>query len=209
MVEFICPESEQSEPQIAYEAAVNFMESRIALIRREAADECVWFLSHPPLYTRGTGACDTDLLCARLPVYSSGRGGAFTYHGPGQRVIYLMLDLQARQIMVRDYVVRLAQWISAVLADFDVDAYPDPHAVGVWVETPERAKIAAIGIRVRHWISFHGVSLNIAPDLRHYDGIVPCGIREYPMTSLAQLGRTVSMSAIDAALIKHFDAFFS
>lgn len=163
-------------------------------------------LEHPPLYTSGTSAKPGDLLNpGSFPVYEAGRGGEFTYHGPGQRVAYVMLDLNRRGKDVRAFVQSLEGWIIAALGEFNLSAGVREGRIGVWVETRDGrdAKIAAIGIRVRKWVSFHGISLNVAPNLNHFDGIVPCGIRDFGVTSLADLGLSVSMDEVDAALIKH------
>ena len=167
------------------------------------ADEMVWLLEHPPLYTSGTSAKPSDLIEQRFPVYETGRGGEFTYHGPGQRIGYVMLDLKKRERMdVRAYVKSLEQWIIATLAEFGVAAFTREGRIGVWVDKPKggEAKIAALGIRVRKWVTFHGISINVNPDLSHYAGIVPCGIREYGVTSLKALGIDASMEEVDTAL---------
>lgn len=209
MVEIIRPAHTDTEPLISYRDALSFMDARVAEIRNGSADECVWLLSHPSLYTRGVRARACDLRDPdRFPVYDSGRGGQFTYHGPGQRVIYLMLDLRRREQDIRGFVHRQAAWIARVLNEFGIEAHPDSEQIGVWVDMPRRAKIAAIGVRVRHWISLHGSALNVSPDLSHYDGIVPCGIENCVMTSLADLGHKVSMDEVDDVLVAHFDTFF-
>jgi lipoyl(octanoyl) transferase len=196
------------------------MEARAAAIAAGDARECVWLLEHPPIYTGGSSAKAQDLLDARFPVFSTGRGGQFTYHGPGQRVAYVMLDLTRRQRDVRALVCALESWIIATLADFGVTGERRAARVGVWVERPEKAKgplgetaedkIAAIGIRLRQWVSFHGVALNVAPDLTHFSGIAPCGVRDAHLgvTSLADLGVAADMQAVDAALRKNFEAIF-
>jgi lipoyl(octanoyl) transferase len=188
-----------------YPEAVARMEARVAAIRAGLAPELVWLVQHPPLYTAGTSAHDTELLQpGRLPVYRTGRGGRFTYHGPGQRVAYVMLDLARRGADVRDYVRRLEEWIIAALGQFGVQGQRRPGLAGVWVPAGQgHAKIAAIGVRVRHWITYHGISLNVAPDLSDYAGIVPCGIApgdNAGVTSLAALGVKADMAAVDAAL---------
>jgi lipoyl(octanoyl) transferase len=199
----------------AYPEAVAAMEARVAAIVEGRAAEAVWLVEHPPLYTAGTSARDGDLLDRRFPVYRSGRGGQFTYHGPGQRVAYVMLDLQRRRPDVRAFVGALEAWIIATLASFGVRAVCRTDRIGVWVPRPGRGegaedKIAAIGIRIRRWVSFHGIALNVDPDLTHFDGIVPCGIRapQFGVTSLADLGMAVTMPQIDAELRRQFERLF-
>ena len=196
-----------SQKPVPYEAAVSVMEARVARIAARQADEMVWLLEHPPIYTSGTSAKANDLLTPdRFPVYETGRGGEFTYHGPGQRVIYVMLDIKRRTNDVRSFVALLETWLIAVLASFGVSGRTREERVGVWVERPalgkgREDKIAAIGIRVRRWVSFHGMSLNVEPDLEHFSGIVPCGIRGYGTTSLADLGaRDAGMNQVDDVL---------
>jgi len=199
---------------VAYPDAVAAMEARVAAIRAGEAGELAWLVEHPPLYTAGTSARPADLIEPdRFPVYASGRGGQYTYHGPGQRVAYLMLDLAARKPDVRAYVSALEDWLIATVGHFGVRAVRRPGAVGVWVPRPEKGegradKIAAIGIRVRRWVTFHGVALNVAPSLEHYSGIVPCGIATEGVTSLADLGVTTTMADVDAALRREFEARF-
>ena len=189
-----------SDEPVAYPEAVAWMEARAERIARGHAPECVWLLEHPPLYTAGTSARVEDLVApARLPVHATGRGGQYTYHGPGQRVAYVMLDLTRRRPDLRAYVASLEGWLIATLSAFNVRGERREDRVGIWVRRPERNpdaedKIAAIGIRVRRWVSFHGISLNVEPDLSHFSGIVPCGIREHGVTSLIDLGRLVSMA---------------
>lgn len=200
-----------SDAPVPYPEAVAAMERRVAAIRAGAAPEMVWLLEHPPLYTAGTSAKPTDLLKARFPVYQTGRGGQYTYHGPGQRVAYVMLDLRRRGGDVRRFVCQLKDWLIATLAGFGVHAGRREGRIGVWVDRGTQggdAKIAALGVRVRHWITFHGVSLNVAPDLGHYDGIVPCGIDDAGVTSLVDLGITASMAEVDAALKHCFETAF-
>jgi lipoyl(octanoyl) transferase len=207
-----------SDQPVAYDEAVAAMERRIAAIRDESAPELVWLLEHPPLYTAGTSARAEDLLDPdRLPVYRSGRGGQYTYHGPGQRIAYVLLDLNRRGRDVRCHVWRLEEWIIATLARFDVKGERRDGRVGVWVVSPggrdgHEDKIAAIGVRVRRWVSYHGVALNVDPELDHFRGIVPCGIAPessgHGVTSLATLGITASMPEIDNALRATFDAVF-
>jgi lipoyl(octanoyl) transferase len=193
-----------SQELVGYEDAVAQMEARVADIHNNKSDEMVWLLEHPPLYTAGTSAKDADLLDARFPVYKTGRGGEHTYHGPGQRVAYVMLDLKKRQQTpdIKKYVWQLEEWIIQTLMTFNIQGERRAGRVGIWVVTPQgEKKIAAIGVRIRHWISFHGVSVNIDPDLDHFNGIVPCGISEYGVTSLScVLGRTVSLSEFDKVL---------
>ncbi len=197
-----------------YGEAVAFMEARAAGIARGGARECVWLLEHPPLYTAGTSARPADLVAPdRFPVHPSGRGGQYTYHGPGQRVAYVMLDLNRRRTDLRAYVASLEAWLIATLDAFNVRAERREDRVGVWVRRPEKGagvedKIAAIGIRVRRWVSFHGVSLNVEPDLTHFSGIIPCGVSEHGVTSLADLGRIVSLPEVDMQLRAHFEAIF-
>ncbi len=190
-----------------YPDALTAMEQRVADIIAGNADELIWLVEHPPLYTGGTSAKASDLLEQRFPVYDTGRGGEYTYHGPSQRVVYLMLDLkkraeaQGKQPDLRAYVKQLEQWIINALAQFDVKGEVRNGRVGVWVERENsEAKIAALGIRVRKWVSFHGIAINVAPDLSHYNGIVPCGISDFGVTSLADLGKNVSMDEMDEAL---------
>jgi lipoyl(octanoyl) transferase len=195
---------------VAYPDAVAAMEKRVAAIREGHAAELVWLLEHPALFTAGTSARDEDLLDPLgLPVFKSGRGGQYTYHGPGQRIAYVLLDLAARDRDVRAHVRRLEHWLSAVLAELGVRGERRADRVGLWVEHGGgEAKIAAIGVRIRHWVTYHGVSLNVAPNLDHYRGIVPCGIREHGVTSLSDLGVEVTMDEIDRAARKTFDAVF-
>jgi lipoyl(octanoyl) transferase len=197
-----------------YPEALAAMEARVEAIIAGDAPECVWLLEHPPLYTAGTSAKEADLLDdGGLPVYRTGRGGQFTWHGPGQRVVYLMLDLSKRGQDVRAFVRRIEAWVTDALADLGVAAGCRSGRPGLWVPRPEKGvdredKIAAIGIRVRRWVSFHGVSINIAPDLSHFAGIVPCGISDQGVTSLADLGRPAAMAAVDAALLDAFPRHF-
>ncbi|WP_164516369.1 lipoyl(octanoyl) transferase LipB [Minwuia thermotolerans] len=200
---------ESAEP-VDYPAAVEWMEHRAAAIRDEGADECVWLLEHPPLYTAGTSADAADLLTPdRFPVHRTGRGGEYTYHGPGQRVGYVMLDLRRRGPDVRRFVNDLERWVIGTLAEFGIAGERRQGRVGVWVETAEgEKKIAALGIRLRRWVSFHGIAINLNPDLDHFGGIVPCGISDYGVTSFADLGVTASMADLDAALKKKFSEVF-
>jgi lipoyl(octanoyl) transferase len=206
-----------SDGLIPYEAAVQFMEARARAIREEGAPELVWFLEHPPLYTSGTSAKASDLRDpARFPVFDAGRGGEYTYHGPGQRVAYMMLDVARRGRDVRAFVHNLEAWIIAALAAFNVEAGPRDGRVGVWVDRTQSGgplredKIAAIGVRLKKWVSFHGISLNVEPDLEHFTGITPCGISDprYGVTSLVDLGIPASMDEVDMALKDAFETVF-
>ena len=193
-----------------YPDAVAFMEERVARIHEGSAGELVWLVEHPPIYTAGTSARDEDLIDARFPVFKTGRGGQFTYHGPGQRVGYVMLDLKRRGTDVRAFVRDLEEWLIRTLARFNVKGERREGRVGIWVVTGKREeKIAAIGVRVRHWVTFHGVSLNVDPDLSHFSGIVPCGVREHGVTSLAALGLPVTMADVDVALKGAFADVFA
>lgn len=196
-----------SDTLVPYEEAVAFMESRVQQIIDGTADEMVWLLEHPPLYTAGTSATGGDLLEARFPVHQTGRGGQYTYHGPGQRIAYVMLDLRKRGQDLRRYVQQLEEWIILTLKEFGVQGLIREGRVGVWVENPE-AKIAALGVRVSKWVTFHGIAINVSPDLSHYVGIVPCGISEFGVTSLKALGAKHEMNAVDAALQKTFKSVF-
>ena len=195
---------------VAYPEAVAEMEARVAAIRAGRAPETVWLLEHPPLYTAGTSARAEDLLAPeRFPVYRTGRGGQYTYHGPGQRVGYVMLDLKTRGADVRGFVQGLEDWLIRTLAHFNVTGERRAGRVGIWVERGGReCKIAAIGVRVRRWVTYHGVALNVEPDLTHFEGIVPCGIREHGVTSLADLGLPVTLADADVALRETFDEVF-
>ena len=202
-----------------YEDALAFMEDRASAIAQGTADECVWLLEHPPLYTAGTSAKREDLTDPdRFPVYDARRGGQYTYHGPGQRVVYVMLDVGRRGRDVRAFVQQLEAWVIAALDEFNIKGHIRDGRVGVWVERPDKPlmangtlaedKIAAIGIRLRKWVSFHGISINVEPDLEHFSGIVPCGITQHGVTSLVDLGLPVTMDDLDLALRKTFDAVF-
>jgi lipoyl(octanoyl) transferase len=197
---------------VDYRAAVEEMEGRVAAIRAGKAAELIWLLEHPPLYTAGTSARDQDLLDPqRLPVHRTGRGGQYTYHGPGQRIAYVMLDLRRRGHDVRCHVYRLEEWIIRTLARFEVRGERRDGRVGIWVVQPsgKEEKIAAIGVRVRQWITYHGVALNVDPDLQHYRGIIPCGIVGHGVTSLAGLGVVATMEEVDLALRCTFAETFS
>lgn len=204
-----------SDLPVPYPEAVDFMEKRAAEIRAGTAPETIWLLEHPPLYTAGTSAKSGDLLAPdRFPVYETGRGGQFTYHGPGQRVIYVMLDVKKRGADVRQFVRDLEAWVIETLTRFNVKAERREGRVGLWVADGTREdKIAAIGIRLRHWVSFHGISINVDPDLSHFNGIVPCGISEslttpFGVTSLAKLGQMATMPELDIALKAAFADVF-
>lgn len=214
MVEWIT-----SDGLTEYQTALAFMEQRAAAIAAGTAEECVWLLEHPPLYTAGTSARLQDLTDPdRFPVHQTRRGGQYTYHGPGQRVVYVMLDVGRRGHDVRRFVQQLETWVIAALAEFNVTGHIRDGRVGVWVERDDKPltangakaedKIAAIGIRLRKWISFHGISINVEPDLSHFDGIVPCGIRDHGVTSLVDLGLPVTMDDLDAALKATFTKAF-
>jgi lipoyl(octanoyl) transferase len=196
---------------VPYPEAVATMEARVAAIHTGTEPELVWLLEHPPLYTAGTSAAAIDLLDpARLPVFKTGRGGQYTYHGPGQRVAYVMLDLARRGRDVGCHVWRLEEWMIRVLARFGIAGERRPGRVGVWVARNGREeKIGAIGVRVRHWVTYHGLALNVDPDLGHYAGIVPCGIAEHGVTSMAALGVKATMTDIDTALRATFDDVFA
>lgn len=194
---------------LPYPEAVAFMEARAAAIADGTAPDLVWLVEHPPIYTAGTSAHEEDLLDPRFPVYPTGRGGQYTYHGPGQRVGYVMLNLKPRGGDVRKYVHDLEEWIIRALKRFDVTAERREGRVGIWVvRGTQEDKIAAIGVRVRRWVTFHGIALNVAPDLSHFGGIVPCGIRGHGVTSLADLGITASMTEVDTALKAAFEEVF-
>nr|HEV8009858.1 lipoyl(octanoyl) transferase LipB [Bradyrhizobium sp.] len=204
-----------SEAQVPYPEAIAAMEARVAAIAARQAPELVWLLEHPPLYTSGTSGKPGDLLDARFPMFTTGRGGQLTYHGPGQRVAYVMLDLKQRRPDVRAFVAGLEEWVIRALAAFDVTGERREDRVGVWVQRPDKGagfedKIAAIGVRLRHWVSFHGIAINVAPDLTHFAGIVPCGVADprYGITSLADLGRAATMADIDVALRQAFEEVF-
>jgi len=202
--------------RVGYESALAFMAARATAIAQGEAPELVWLVEHPPLYTAGTSARPQELIEARFPVYTAGRGGQFTYHGPGQRVGYVMLDLKHRAQDVRRFVATLEEWNIRTLANFGVRGERRDDRVGVWVRRPDKGpgvfedKIAAIGVRVQRWVTLHGFALNVAPDLSHFSGIVPCGIAEprYGITSLADLGRQVSMAEVDRTLRAEFEPLF-
>jgi lipoyl(octanoyl) transferase len=197
---------------LPYPEAVAFMEARAAAIAEGTAPELVWLIEHPPIYTAGTSAREEDLLDPRFPVFKTGRGGQYTYHGPGQRVGYVMLNLRPRGGDVRKYVHDIEEWLIRALKRFDVKGERRSDRVGIWVvhgsQGSQEDKIAAIGVRVRRWVTFHGFALNVAPDLSHFGGIVPCGIRGHGVTSLKDLGVTASMSEVDLALRAAFEEVF-
>ncbi len=200
-----------SERPQAYPEAVAAMEARVAEIRAGRAPELVWLLEHPPLYTAGTSADDADLVDpTRFPVYRTGRGGQYTYHGPGQRVAYVMLDLQRRGGDLRRYVCDLEDWLIRALARFNVKGERREGRVGIWIarDAGREDKIAAVGVRVRRWVTYHGVALNVDPDLGHFEGIVPCGVREHGVTSLVDLGLPVTLADADVALRAAFEEVF-
>jgi lipoyl(octanoyl) transferase len=204
-----------STTPVPYADALAAMEARVGAIAAGTTGELVWLLEHPPLYTAGTSAKPADLVEARFPVHAAGRGGQFTYHGPGQRVAYVMLDLRRRGADIRRFVATLEAWLIRTLAAFAVVGERREDRIGVWVRRPDKGdghedKIAAIGIRVKHWVSLHGISLNVAPDLSHFAGIVPCGVADtrYGVTSLVDLGHAVSFSAVDAVLRREFEPLF-
>ncbi len=204
----------KSDDLVNYQQAVARMEQRIGEISANDAAELIWLLQHPPLYTAGTSANNNDLLTPeRFPVFATGRGGQYTYHGPGQRIAYIMLDLKRRTPDVRLYVARLEEVLIRTLSAFDVIGERREDRVGVWVRRPDKGvdvedKIAAIGIRVRKWVTFHGLSLNVNPDLEHFDGIVACGVKGHGITSLHDLGKMVSLEDVDEVLLREFTAVF-
>ena len=206
-----CIEWRVSDGLVPYDESLAFMEQRAAAIRAGEARECVWLLQHPPLFTAGTSADPSELINPLdLPVYEAGRGGRYTYHGPGQRVGYLMLDLEKRGRDVRRLVHSLEGWMIATLAELGIPAHRAPGRIGIWVgEGPREAKVAALGIRVKRWVTLHGFSINVDPDLSHFGGIVPCGISEFGVTSLADLGKETPMSGVDAALKRSFRHFLN
>ena len=199
-----------AEAPVPYPEALAWMEVRAAAVAAGDAREAVWLVEHPPLYTSGTSADPTELLDPRFPVFVAGRGGRYTYHGPGQRVVYLVLDIGKCGRNVRCFIHAVEGWVIAALARLGVKAWRAPSRVGVWTENAGcEAKIGAIGIRVRRWVSMHGFSINVAPDLSHFDGIVPCGLSEFSVTSLQQLGIATNMTELDAALSAEFGPFLA
>ena len=200
-----------SDCPVAYEEALAFMEERAAAIRAGEARECIWLLEHPPLFTAGTSADPAELTNPQqFPVYEAGRGGRYTYHGPGQRVGYVMLDLEKRGKDIRCFVHALEGWMIDTLAALGVSAHRADGRIGIWVgEGPDEAKIGALGVRVKRWVTLHGFALNVAPDLTHFGGIVPCGIAEFGVTSLAELGKQIPLTRVDAALKGSFPSFLN
>ena len=200
-----------SEGLVPYEEAFAFMEQRAADIRAGTAGECVWLLEHPPLFTAGTSADPAELFNpSGFPVYDAGRGGRYTYHGPGQRVVYLMLDLDRRGRDIRRFVHSLEGWIIATLADLGVAAHRADGRIGIWVgDGAGEKKIAALGVRVKRWVTLHGIAINVSPDLAHFGGIVPCGISEFGVTSLSALGNNASQADVDRSLERNFPSFLN
>ena len=200
-----------SESLVPYEEALAFMDERAAAIRAGGASECVWLLEHPPLFTAGTSADPAELINPLdFPVHEAGRGGRYTYHGPGQRVGYVMLDLDKRGRDVRRLVRVLEGWIIESLADLGVQAHRAQGRIGIWVgDGPQEAKIAALGIRIKRWVTLHGFSINVDPDLSHFSGIIPCGIADFGVTSLANQGKEMPLSRVDAALKRSFPRFLN
>lgn len=200
-----------SDGQVPYEEALRFMEGRAAAIRERSASECVWLLEHPPLFTAGTSADPAELMNPqRFPVFEAGRGGRYTYHGPGQRVGYVMLDLEKRGKDIRCFVHALEGWMIDTLADLGVEAHRAPGRIGIWVGNGrDEAKIGALGVRVKRWVTLHGFAINVSPDLSHFGGIVPCGIHEFGVTSLDQQGKQMSLTTVDAALKRSFQRFLN
>ena len=198
-----------SDAPVAYEEALAFMEERAAAIRSGQARECVWLLEHPPLFTAGTSADPNELTNPQaFPVYEAGRGGRYTYHGPGQRVGYVMLDLERRGKDVRCFVHALEQWMIDALARFGVNAHRSEGRIGIWVgDDANEAKIGALGVRVKRWVTLHGFSINVNPNLDHFSGIVPCGISDFGVASLASLGKQIPLASVDAALEGEFHRF--
>ena len=209
----IPPEIEwrESHEPVPYPEALAFMEQRAAAIRAGSAKECIWLVEHPPLFTAGTSADPADLTNPQqFPVYEAGRGGRYTYHGPGQRVGYVMLDLEKRGKDIRCFVHALEGWMIDALAGLGVSAHRAPGRIGIWVgEGPGEAKIGALGVRVKRWVTLHGFALNVAPDLAHFGGIVPCGIADYGVTSLAELGKQMPLTRVDTALKRSFLLFLN
>jgi lipoyl(octanoyl) transferase len=200
-----------SEALVAYDEALGFMEARAAAIRAGTARECIWLLEHPPLFTAGTSADPAELTNPlEFPVFEAGRGGRYTYHGPGQRVVYVMLDLDKRSKDIRCFVHALEGWMIATLAGLGVAAHRAEGRIGIWVgEGSDEKKVGALGVRVKRWVTLHGFALNVAPDLAHFGGIVPCGIAEYGVTSLAELGKQMPVTGVDACLKHGFRRFLN
>lgn len=200
-----------SETPVPYQEALGWMEKHAAAIRAGYAAECVWLLEHPPLFTAGTSADPAELFNPRgFPVYEAGRGGRYTYHGPGQLIAYVMLDLEKRGKDIRRFVYALEGWMIGALADLGVAAHRAPGRIGIWVgEGADEAKVGALGVRVKRWVTLHGFAINVDPDLAHFGGIVPCGISEFGVTSLAKLGKQMPIKRVDAALKRNFAGFLS
>ena len=204
-------EWKKSHTPVRYEEAITYMEKRVEDIKNDIQDECIWFLEHPPLYTAGTSAKKDDLLDPRFEVHQTGRGGQYTYHGPGQRVVYAMLDLKRRYKSpdLRRYIYSLEQWIIETLKEFDINGERRQGRVGIWVSNGREEKIAAIGVRVRRWVTYHGLCINLNPDLSHFEGIVPCGLSEFGVTSIHKHGQqSVSFKDLDRALVNNFYKIF-
>src|SRR5215213_7665673 len=200
-----------SDAPVPYAEALAFMEERAAAIRAGTAAECVWLLEHPPLFTAGTSATPAELTNPEdFPVHEAGRGGRYTYHGPGQRVVYVLLDLERRGKDIRCFVHSLEGWMIDTLAQLGVNAHRAPDRIGIWVgEGADEAKIGALGVRVKRWVTLHGIAINVAPDLSHFGGIVPCGVADYGVTSLAELGKQIPLTSIDHALKRSFPSFLN
>ena len=198
-----------SDAPVPYQEALRFMEERAAAIRAGTASECVWLLEHPPLFTAGTSADPSELTNPEhFPVYEAGRGGRYTYHGPGQRVGYIMLDLEKRGRDIRCFVHSLEGWMIDTLGDLGIEAHRAPGRIGIWVgQGPGEEKIGALGVRVKRWVTLHGFAINVAPDLSHFTGIVPCGISDFGVTSLAELGKQITLERVDSALKRSFLSF--
>jgi lipoyl(octanoyl) transferase len=205
------PEWRAETQPVDYAFALTDMEARAAAIAAGEVGERIWLLEHPPLYTAGTSADPAEMLDPRFPVHIAGRGGRYTYHGPGQRVVYCNINLGQRGRDVRNFVHRLEGWIIAALGDFGIEAFRAPGRIGIWTLDSQgrEAKIGAIGVRVKRWVTLHGAAINVDPDLSHFAGIVPCGISDYGVTSMAALGRKATMAEVDAALLRHRDSFLN
>ncbi|MEZ0259893.1 MAG: lipoyl(octanoyl) transferase LipB [Alphaproteobacteria bacterium] len=209
------PDWHVEDRPVAYERALAFMEAKVGMIRDKGDNDYVWLLEHPPVYTSGTSADPKDLINARFPVHAAGRGGQYTYHGPGQRVAYVMLDLQKREPDLKKYINALEEWAIETLKAFEVKGERREGRVGIWVDMKDygrkkgaEAKIGAIGVRVKKWVTYHGLSLNVSPDLSHYNGIVPCGLSQYGVTSLADLGIKTTTAEVDRALKTSWEKIF-
>lgn len=208
------PDWHVADRPVAYDRALAFMEAKVGMIRDKGDNDYVWLLEHPPVYTSGTSADPKDLLNSRFPVYAAGRGGQYTYHGPGQRVAYVMLDLQKRTPDLKAYIHQLEEWAIETLKTFDVEGERREGRIGIWIDMKKygrkgESKIAAIGVRVKKWVAYHGIAINNNPDLSHYAGIVPCGLQGYGVTSLADLGIKVPMADMDKALKLSWEKVFS